>query len=76
MSALEWWFVGFTVAFLAAAVLMVVIVVGARREYQRTELPEVETEPRERRGAWSRMVCRNKRTNRLGRWVQINKVLR
>jgi hypothetical protein len=53
-----------------------VIVVGAHREHQRTELPEVETEPRERRGVWSRMVCRNKRTNRLGRWVQISKVLR
>ena len=76
MSALEWWFVGFTVAFLAAAVLLVAIVVGAHREHLRTELPEVETEPRERRGAWSRMMCRNKRTNRLGRWVQINKVLR
>lgn len=76
MSALEWWFIGFTAAFVAAAVLMVAIVVGAHREHQRTELPEVDTEPRERRGAWSRMMCRNKRTNRLSRWVRVNKVLR
>jgi len=76
VSALEWWFIGFTVAFVAAAVLMVAIVVGAHREHKLTELPEVETEPRERRGAWSRMMCRNKRTNRLSRWVRVNKVLR
>lgn len=76
MSALEWWFIGFTAAFGAAAVLMVAIVLGAHREHKLTELPEVDTEPRERRGAWSRMICRNKRTNRLGTLVRVNKVLR
>lgn len=76
MNALEWWFIGFASAFLASAMLMVAVVVGAHRERQRTELPEVETEPMERRGAWSRVMCRNKRTNRLGRWVRVNRVLR
>ncbi len=79
MNALEWWFCGFTVAFLMAAGLMVFIVVGARADQKRgamPDIPEVETQPTERRGAWSRMVCRNRRVTRLGRWARINKVIR
>lgn len=76
MNALQWWFIGYAVAALAAFTLIVVILWSARREERREDMPEDELEPRERRGAWSRIMCRNRRTNRLGRWIRNNKVLR
>jgi invasion protein IalB len=73
MIILLWIFAGM---FAVSAGLLLSILAQSAAAARRENLPDVETQPHEQRGAWSRMMCRNRRTNRLSRWVRVNKVLR